>query len=34
MEDFEYVEPKTLTEVCQLLEKDEEAKVMAGGLPW
>ena len=31
MENFEYIEPKTLTEVCQLLGKNEEAKIMAGG---
>ena len=31
MEDFEYLEPKTLKEACAFLDKHEEAKLLAGG---
>ena len=32
MEDFEYLEPRTVAEVCEFLDKYEEAKLLAGGL--
>ena len=31
MEDFKYLEPRTLEELCGLFDKHEEAKVLAGG---
>ncbi len=31
MEDVDYVEPKTVKEACRLLEKSDNAKVLAGG---
>ncbi len=32
MKDFEYLEPKTLEEACDLLDRHEEAKILAGGV--
>ncbi len=32
MENFEYLEPRTLAEACECLDKYEEAKILAGGL--
>lgn len=31
MKDFEYLEPRTVAEVCEFLDKYEEAKLLAGG---